>query len=93
MAERSADPPFYEVVDNSDVRALRRAECVARSRWLVTHVELDSAVRRAAGDAELALEAHGEHLGALQAWQGAESLYVAARLGFRAQPLPSRRRA
>lgn len=80
------------MTDGADVRALHLAKDAALSRWLGTHVALDAARRRAALELDASLEAHAGHLGALQAWQRAESRYLAARLGFRAEPLPSRRR-
>ncbi|MCC6237795.1 MAG: hypothetical protein IT299_09510 [Dehalococcoidia bacterium] len=92
-AQPSFAANFYRVADGEEVRALRVASGAAMSRWLATHVELGAAARRTTADARVALEAHAGHLAAMQAWQGAEGSYVAAHLGFRAAPLPSRRRA
>ena len=85
---------FYATVDGSEVRALRAAKNAARTEWRMTHVQLDSAVRQAArrGDEAIAHEIHEEHLAARQEWISAEAQYIAARLGFRHEPLPPRDR-
>ena len=84
---------FYPTLDNDEVHALRTQKNVARTRWRRTLVELSSAERQAARfeDVSIVHEAHAEHLGALHEWKAAEATYIAARLGFRHEPLPRRR--
>jgi hypothetical protein len=95
MDERERPPgeaEFYVTFDDGDVQALRAAKNAARSRWRRTHVELSSSARdaRRRRDEDVAYEAHDEHLAALQKWKAAEASFIAARLGFRHEPLPPR---
>jgi hypothetical protein len=78
------EPQFYAVVEGDAVEALRTSKNDARSRWRMTHVQLDSAVRRDVRDprSDAAPEAHAEHLAALLQWRNAEAAFIAARLGF-----------
>lgn len=79
-----ANPFQYDIVDGDDIEALRAVKNSARSRWRMTHVQLDSAARREPrdADAQRTHEAHAEHLAALQQWTAAEAAFIAARLGF-----------
>ncbi len=81
---------FIPTIDDGDVQSLRAAKNLARTKWRETQVELFSAERRArrSGDEGVAFEAHDGHLTALHEWKAAEASYIAARLGFRHEPLP-----
>jgi hypothetical protein len=85
---------IYPIHETLEVEALRDQKNEARSRWRSTHVELDSASRRAfnQADPDLAIEAQDHHLAALLDWQSREATFIAARLGFRTEPPPRRRR-
>lgn len=86
---------FIPTVEDGEVQSLRAAKDRARIRWRRSQVELFSAERRArrSGDEDIAIEAHDGHLAALHEWKAAEASYIAARLGFRHEPLPPRRPA
>jgi hypothetical protein len=86
------EPEFYPTVDGDEVQGLRASKDRARSRWRRSLVELVWAARQAARrrDDGIAHEAHDEHLAALHEWKAAEAAYIAARLGFRHEPLPPR---
>jgi hypothetical protein len=83
---------LYPTVDGDEVQSLRAEKDLARTKWRRTHVELSSAARqgRPQGDADIVIETFDAHLAALHDWQAAETAFIAARLGFRHQPLPRR---
>jgi hypothetical protein len=87
------EPSIYPVHDTPEVDAPRDEKNEARTRWRRTHVELDSASRRAFNqpDPDLAIEAQDHHLAALLDWKSREATFIAARLGFRTEPPPRRR--
>jgi hypothetical protein len=81
-------PAFPLSHDDEVVAKLRRAKNEARSRWRVTHVQLDTAARCEArgGDCSRTQEAQEAHQAALLDWERAEAEFIAARLGFAMQP-------
>ncbi len=96
MDERQTDErllPDYHARDTAAGDARRIEKNEARSRWRRTHVELDTATRRAAdqSDVDVAIEAQDAHLRAFLDWKAGEASFIAARLGFTSAPVPSRR--
>lgn len=96
LSRMNDEPPpnIYPVYDTPEVDTLRTIKNEARTRWRRTHVELDTASRRAINqsDADEAIEAQDDHLAALLDWKSQEAAFIAARLGFRIDPPASRHR-